>query len=111
VISDLPGGIREVVDDDTGYRIAVDDNEKFAAAIANLHEDRARLETLSRNCRERIVTHYDITTRSAAYHSLFDKYAEFYSLKKLKRLKVGARLDQPWLPSMITRSLRSLTRK
>jgi glycosyltransferase involved in cell wall biosynthesis len=111
VISDLPGGIREVVDDDTGYRIAVDDNEEFAAAISKLHEDRGRLETLSRNCRERIVTHYDIRARSAAYHSLFDKYAEFYCLKKLKRLKVGARLDQPWLPSMITRSLRSLIKK
>jgi glycosyltransferase involved in cell wall biosynthesis len=106
VISDLPGGIREVVNEQTGFRVTVDDNEGFAAAIARLHNDRDLLQKLSAGCREEIMKNYDIRQTAAAYHELFRQYAARFSPKRLKKLKIGARLDQPWLPSFIKRSIR-----
>ena len=106
VISDLPGGIREVVNEQTGFRITVDDNEGFAAAIACLHNDRDLLRKLSVGCREEIIKNYDVRQTAAAYHDLFRQYATRFSPKRLKKLKLGARLDQSWLPSFIKRSIR-----
>jgi glycosyltransferase involved in cell wall biosynthesis len=111
VISDLPGGIREVVNDQTGFRVAVDDNEGFAAAIARLYNDRDLLQKLSAGCREEIMKNYDVRQTAAAYHDLFGQYATRYSPKRLKKLKIGARLDQSWLPSFIKRSIRLVLEK
>jgi glycosyltransferase involved in cell wall biosynthesis len=39
VVSDLPGGIREVVGPELGRRVALGDNQQFANVIAGLHKD------------------------------------------------------------------------
>jgi glycosyltransferase involved in cell wall biosynthesis len=49
VVSDLPSGISEVVRDETGIRVAIDDEAGFAEALIGLAKDRGRLASLSRN--------------------------------------------------------------
>jgi glycosyltransferase involved in cell wall biosynthesis len=47
VVSDLPSGLAELVDDSRGYRVAVGDVEGAGDAIMELNRDRARLHKCS----------------------------------------------------------------
>ena len=106
VVSDLPSGVREVVDVATGFRVAIGDVDGFVAPIIALDRDRARLEGMSRAARDRAAA-FDVRLRAFAYHELFANAAE------LKRpwggplpLKHGSRLDQPYLPNAVVRAAR-----
>jgi len=107
VITDLAGGIREIVDEKIGFRIPENDNMAFANAIDTLYRNRPLLKSLSKNCRARIEEKFDIRQTSVRYYSLFSEFEKRYKQKKIKKLKVGSRLDQSWLPSFITRSIRN----
>ena len=111
VISDLPGGITDIVKEDIGFRIPIDDNKGFAAAIIKLDKDRTLLEQLSVNCRNKIIEQYDVKKTAVPYHELFSKYKELYKKKQLKKMKVGARLDQPFIPSFVTSFIRKIFNK
>lgn len=111
VITDLPGGITDIVSVDIGFRIAMDDNAGFAKAIAKLDKDRRLLNTLSQNCRQKIVDHFDVRQTAAPYHALFSNYSQLYKEKKIKKLKVGARLDHPFIPNVVTKFIRSINNK
>ncbi len=108
VITDLPGGIREIVTPDIGYRIEMGNAEKFALAIRTLADNRALLNRQSAACRRKITSEFNVTDTAARYHALFARYAEFYRPGRLQKIKIGSRLDQPWLPSFITRTIRRL---
>ena len=102
VASDLPSGIPEVVDASSGFRVAIGDITGFAERIAMLHYDRPLLERLSLAARERAQA-FDVTKRVGKYHRLFARWEE------LKRpwpgpltMKLGSRLDQPYLPNAVT---------
>ena len=110
IVSDLPSGVPEVVDNLTGFRVPIGDIKGFVDAIGALEKDRARLEQMSRAARLR-SENFDIKKRSRAYHELFARALEF------KRpwggplsVKLGSRLDHPLLPNNAVRFLRSLKR-
>lgn len=111
VISALPGGIMEAVSPENGFTVPVDNNEAFADSIAVLHHDREKLADMGKHARQRIMEKYDVRKTAAAYHRMFADYGQYYKPKKLKRLKVGSRLDQPWLPSGLVRVIRKLMSK
>jgi len=54
VVSDLSSGIREVVDETTGKRVAPDDLDGYARAIIWLHQNRAEMARLAENAREKV---------------------------------------------------------
>jgi len=109
VISKLPGGITDIVQQDIGYALPVDDNLAFAKAIAELHANRPRLAEMGARCRAKIEKDFDVHKTAAAYHELFHRYEEFYSLKSLRKIKIGSRLDHPMIPGWLTRFLRKKT--
>ncbi len=47
VVSDLPSGISEVVNDRNGIRVAIDDEAGYAAAVVRLARDRSLLASMS----------------------------------------------------------------
>jgi glycosyltransferase involved in cell wall biosynthesis len=108
LISDLPGGIQDIVNEQIGYRIKTSDNELFANFIESLNANRLLLENLSKNCRNEAASRFNILHTSTAYHALFRDFKSFYRPKKIRKQKVGARLDQPWLPDFVTRWVRRL---
>jgi glycosyltransferase involved in cell wall biosynthesis len=107
VVSDLPGGIREIVKENIGRAILVGNNEGFADAIAELHFDRAKMQALKQNARKLASEKFDIRTTSDHY---FDLLLQFASFKKERRnlppIPVGFRLDQKWLPSALVSFIR-----
>lgn len=111
VITDLPGGITDIVSSDIGYRIAIDDNESFARAIHALYSDPARLDRLSMHCRQKIVNEFNIVDTASKYHALFLRYKDFYREKEKQKKKVGARLDHPLISPGLTRLVRKIHKK
>ena len=107
VVSDLPGGIREIVKEDIGRTVPVGDDEGFADAVAELHADRAKLRVMKQNARKLAVEKFDIRATSDHYFNLLLQFAAFKKEPgKLPQLSVGFRLDQKWLPNGLVSFIR-----
>jgi glycosyltransferase involved in cell wall biosynthesis len=60
VVSDLASGIREVVDETSGKRIAPNNLPAYAETIIWLHEHRAEMNRLSQNARARVQREFSV---------------------------------------------------
>lgn len=112
VVSDLPSGIREVVEPGvSGFTPAPGDVAGFAETIASLHRDRARLESMSAASRARVEQAFDIRRRVRGWQALFARHHDFRRTHRHRPQHLyGSRLDQPWLPNTLVRAVRSLRR-
>lgn len=107
VVSDLPGGISEIVSEDIGRRVSIGDIGGFAGEIAAFHQDRQLLQQLSLNCRKLAEQQFDITRTSDDYFRLFGKFGEFKRTNYDRPpIRIGFRLDRKWLPNAVVRFLR-----
>src|SRR5262245_44953933 len=109
VISNLPSGIPEVVENGvTGFRPEPGDIRGFVDAIAAIHADRERMESMSAAVRSLVAGRYDARVCTGRYQ---DYYARVMARRKPwapRRLPYGSRLDQPWIPNAVTRFVRRL---
>jgi glycosyltransferase involved in cell wall biosynthesis len=107
VISNLASGIPEVVENGvTGYRPEPGDIAGFVNAIAALASSRAALEAMSGEVRRVVASRYDADTCTAKYQ---DFYAHVMTRRKrwIRRpLPYGSRLDQPWIPNVVSKTVR-----
>lgn len=108
VISNLPGGIQEIVSEDIGFRPEPGDTEAFAEAIQVLHQDRDLLNRMSQRGRQTIRESFLIQDTARRYFEVFRNAALHPAVKKMKKGKLGSRLDHPWIPFWITRLLRRM---
>lgn len=107
VVTDLPGGIREIITENIGKRIPAGRVDLFAAAIRELHAERDSLRQLSVNCRELAMEKFDIKNTSNNYFELFGRYKELKKpARDLPRLKIGSRMDKKWLPNGLVSFIR-----
>jgi hypothetical protein len=60
VVSDLPSGIRELVDESTGIRVDPDNTRGYAEAIIRLHSDREAMRKLAQNAREKVRLQFSV---------------------------------------------------
>jgi glycosyltransferase involved in cell wall biosynthesis len=107
VVTDLPGGIHEIVKSDIGFALPMNDNAAFAAAIIKLYHDRDLLGQLSKKAREKAEQKFDVKKTTLAYFEKFSQFQDSFTPKTLKKEPLGSRLDHPLIPSFITRALRS----
>ncbi len=109
VVSNIPSGVLEVVEDDmSGRTPAVGDVAGFADALEQLDRDRARLEAMSQAAAAVVAERFDIRERVGAYQALYRRWREFYRpLAGPEHLQYGSRLDKPWIPNPIVRAVRS----
>ena len=61
VVSDLPSGIREVVDASTGMLVPPENTKGYAEAIIKLHQNRAELRRLFQNAREKARREFTVS--------------------------------------------------
>ena len=109
VVSDLPGGIRELVQQgETGFRCTPEHIEAFVEYIAALHSDRPLLERMSIQACDIIRNNYNASIQSPKYQALFTALTKRTAAPRHHsvRQKIGSRLDQPWLPGFVTKYLR-----
>ena len=107
VVSDLPGGIRDIVSADVGARVPLGDPSGFAAAIARLAADREALRAMQDKALSVARTQLDIRRNADAYFELFLRYAEFRRAERHSRHPFG-RLDHEWIPNSWTLGARTL---
>jgi len=108
VITDLPSGIPDVVEDGvSGFRVPKGDLGWFAQSVERLHRDRAALEAMSRAVRTRISERYEVRACTAGYQALF---ARWHELKRPRAARLplpyGSRLDRPWIPNAVSKTVR-----
>jgi glycosyltransferase involved in cell wall biosynthesis len=112
VVSDIKSGVPELVADGvTGMLAPVGDIDGFADAVAMLAIDRRRLAAMSAaaHCQ---VQHLDPVSRARAYEAVFAEWpARTRTRARRPALPYGSRLDQPWLPNALVRSVRAVTRR
>jgi glycosyltransferase involved in cell wall biosynthesis len=113
VVSLLPGGIAEVVEEDvTGYHPPAGNAEAFAQCIMKLDRDRDQLDAMGARCRKLVVERFDVQERVKGYQNLFERWREIRRVRPSElSLPYGSRLDKPWLPNTLVRLFRFGTRR
>lgn len=113
VVSDIPSGVPEVVDSGVnGFRPAIGDVQGFSDAIAVLASDRARLEAMSAAAHDRIASDFDARRRTREYQALFRQWRQRRRARpRGLQLPYGSRLDQPWIPNPVVRTVRTAVRR
>jgi glycosyltransferase involved in cell wall biosynthesis len=71
VVSELPSGIRELVDETTGRRVAPDNVTGYAEAIIWLHEHRDAMGRMSANARTRVVREFSTSAMADRWLGAF----------------------------------------
>lgn len=107
VTNDLPGGIRDIVTSQTGYRCTFNDMDEFADRIARLHNDRQLLKQMQKNCFEIARKDFDIEKNADDYFAKFLQYSKFKRAEKHNHIKMS-RLDKPIFPNAMVKRMRSL---
>lgn len=108
VISAFNEGIFKVVTPDIGYVLSVGENELFANAIAELHNNRNMLEEKSIAARKKIENEYDIIKRAKDYFDLFADYKKLKGVYQQKSSVYGGYLDHPLIPSLLNTFLKKV---
>ncbi len=108
VVNDLNGGLRELVTNDvTGYRIPNNDPLIFAERIAAIAGDAEKRKQLSAAAVSFANTYFDPVQNTKLFEDCFIKAFQ-HAKKKTAFKTTGSRLDQPYLPNLLVKTIRSL---
>lgn len=110
VVSDLPCGIRDIVEPGrSGFLPPPGDIAEFAAAIRELASNRPRLEEMSEAAHRAVDERFDVRRRAADFEALFAQWSRLCRPRPAHvALQYGSRLDQPWLPNALVKTLRAV---
>jgi glycosyltransferase involved in cell wall biosynthesis len=110
VVSDLPGGIRDIVKEDTGFKCKVNDPGSFADAIIYLSKNREKLAELQKNCLQVAREKYDINKAADDYFDFFLSYVGKPGRSKTMHINFS-RLDKPYMPNTLVKLTRNFRNK
>ena len=111
LITDWGGATAElVVEGETGYYFRPDDVEGYAGRIATLYSDRQLLDRLTVNALEKANQLFDPHRNTLEIERMILRCC-VGGQKKYPAKVYGSRLDQPWMPNVITHFIRSLNRQ
>jgi glycosyltransferase involved in cell wall biosynthesis len=110
--NDLPGGIRELIPDNTiGGRIKDNCPAAYADYLHTVFNKESTLHERSKNSRERAHMLFNPFQNTTAYENIFLAVAERAGrLIKTKKKIYGSRLDEPLIPNFVTHLFRNLNR-
>jgi glycosyltransferase involved in cell wall biosynthesis len=108
VTSDLPGGTRDMVTAETGFRCPPTSAADFANVIARLHSDRQLLKKLRDACLQLSLSHYDIKRAAADYFGFFKRVEGPGHPAGISGLKG---LDNSFLPNALVYRFRKLKKR
>lgn len=108
ITNDLPGGIRDIVTQEIGFQCQLNNIDEFVENISKLNNDRNYLRKLQENCFKLAQERYDIEKNADDYFRCFENYKKLKRNNKTIAPKMS-RLDQKFIPNLLTKSLRTLT--
>ena len=107
IVNDLPGGIRDIVIEEIGFRCKGNANEVYADCIVTLNEDKKLLSDMQFHCFELAHSNYDVNNNADNYVKLFMKY-EILARKEKSPIRKLQRLDRPFFPNWMTTLIRKI---
>lgn len=106
LVSNLPGGIRDIVTEDIGCKLPVDQTNSYVAEILKLNADRQLLLSLQMASWKKAVSKYDIVLNAVNYFDVFFDYDRFKrKASKYQRPKLS-RLDKSYVPNSLAKLIR-----
>lgn len=111
VVSNLPGGTRDMVTEDVGMLCTVKDAAAYADAISFLHSNRDALSNMQSACLDACGVRFDIRKASDTYFNFFlEQAARTPSSKQTAQLIQLSRLDKSFLPGWAVYNFRKFRR-
>jgi glycosyltransferase involved in cell wall biosynthesis len=108
VMNNLPGGVQELIKDGkTGYLSKNNTVDEYVHIIESLVNNIDK-DSISKNCRTLANEMFNPLINTKHYETFFEKVATSKVAVKPAKKVYGSRLDQTWLPNLVTKSIRSL---
>ncbi|MEJ7676468.1 MAG: glycosyltransferase [Segetibacter sp.] len=107
ITNDLPGGIRDIVKSNMGYRCELNNISQYTDVITNLNNNRDRLKQMQKNCFEASANYYDIKKNADNYFKKFFQFENFKRESKRGFIKMS-RLDRAIFPNAVVKYLRGI---
>jgi len=106
LVSDLPGGIQEVVTSDLGFKLDGDDPLQFADCIEQLNDNRELLNKMSLSAYSVVKEKYNINATADKYFSLFNGYRSLPGKSRQAKISIGSMLDKKFIPNWVVKMVR-----
>jgi glycosyltransferase involved in cell wall biosynthesis len=110
IVNDLPGGIRDIVTAQTGFRCAQNNIECYVENIVFLNNEREKLKEMQQTCFLLSKKHYDVVINSDNYVNLFLAYKKYARTSKFN-VRSLHKLDKSFVPNMVTKAIRKMKSK
>ncbi len=108
VITDLPGGISDIVTSDVGFKISGRVPHSFAHAIEKLNSNKSLLSDMQRIAYAKAKANFDILSKANAFFEVFMNPDIYKSNKtKIAKLKMSM-LDKWFLPNWLVKFIRGI---
>ncbi len=107
VTNDLPGGIRDIVTENIGFKCRLNNLAEFAENICLLAADARRLNTMQHACFELAQQHFNIKNNADSYFRKFLEYGQYRRMNKSGTVKLSG-LDKKYLPSKLVEWIRRM---
>ncbi len=107
IVNDLPGGIRDIVTEKTGFRCVQNTVDNYVEKIILLHKDRVLLKQMQQNCFEIATSNYDVQKNTDNYVAMFLQYKKYKRASK-SAAKNFMKLDKSFVPNSITTLIRNI---
>lgn len=107
ITNDLPGGIRDIINDNIGFRCRLNNLSQFVNHIYSLHNNRLLLQQMQKACFALSASKYDIEKNADNY---FLKFLEYEILKRKAKINSQkmSRLDRAIFPNALVKLIRKL---
>ena len=111
VVNDIPGGIQElIVNNETGYKITGNEVDGYVDKIIEVVGNDNTAKYLRQNCITVANQWFDPINNTNTIEEAFVTLNNIPRKKKLANKVYGSRMDEPWIPNMITRLYRQYRR-
>ena len=108
IVNDLEGGIQEIVKHGiTGFLVSNNQVLHYADYVEKLCNDITLMKEISLNAKRMANQLFNLQENIKTYDAILDKVSMLVNKKTQKKI-YGSRLDQPWLPNIIVKTLRSI---
>ncbi|MFY7965491.1 MAG: glycosyltransferase [Chitinophagaceae bacterium] len=108
IVSDLPGGIRDMVTEEVGFRVALHNVADFANKIEYLAKNRNYLSKMQESAWNKAKKNYDTKENSNKYFELFLRFDELKRKKTTNTIQLKNKLDKPFIPNSIVKLIRTI---
>lgn len=108
IVNNLDGGIQEIVQhNNTGFLVTNNQVMHYADYVERLNNNFEFMNEISQNAKKLANKLFNPFDNIQLYETIVDKSSVIVNKKTPKKI-YGSRLDQPWLPNIIVKALRSI---